>query len=191
VTCSEIRNMTVPYLELDLEPERVHRVTIHLETCHTCSIEMESVRQVLVKLKGREVPDPGQRFWSDFPGRVREGLMHARALLSRPDPAAPTRLYRLWPPWWSWAAAASVILLLGAWLLVGVQFFGTPGNDLTTTSSAPRNEATSNGSRGSDLADVAEMDWDKTWDDDDPDMVLVDIAAWLDPLTVDRLFTDI
>jgi hypothetical protein len=86
--------------------------------------------------------------------------------------------------------AASVIILVGAWLLVGVQLFGTPGNDLKG-GSAPKSEAINTGGQGSDLGDVAEVDWDKTWDEDDPDMVLVDIAARLDPLTVDRLFRDI
>ena len=191
MTCSDIRNMTVPYLELDLEGKRVHQVTVHLETCLDCRSEMEAVRQVLVRLKGRVVPDPGQRFWTEFPGRVREGLLHARAAVSRPDPTAQPRPYGLWVPWWSWAVAASVIILVGAWLLVGVQLFGTPGNDLTKGSSTPMNEAINTGSRGSDLADVAEVDWDKTWDEDDPDMTLVDIAARLDPLTVDRLFKEI
>ena len=151
---------------------------------------MESVRQVLVRLKGRVVPDPGQRFWTEFPGRVQEGLLHARAAVSRPDPTAQTRPYGLWAPWWSWAVAASVIILVGAWLLVGVQLFGTPGNDLKG-GSAPKSEAINTGGQGSDLGDVAEVDWDKTWDEDDPDMVLVDIAARLDPLTVDRLFKEI
>ena len=191
MTCSDIRNMTVPYLELELEGERVHQVTVHLETCLDCRSEMESVRQVLVRLKGRVVPDPGQRFWTEFPGRVREGLLHARAAVSRPDRTTQIRPNGLRVPWWPWAVAASVIVLLGAWLLVGVQLFGTQGNDLTKNSFPPKSEAINNGSRGSDLGDVAEVDWDKTWDEDDPDMVLVDIAARLDPLTVDRLFKDI
>ena len=189
MTCSDIRNMTVPYLELDLEGERVHQVTIHLETCHACRIEMESVRQVLVKLKGRGVPDPGQRFWTEFPGRVQEGLLHARAAVSRPDPTAQTRPYGLWAPWWSWAAAASVIILAGAWFLVGGQLLGTSGKALSKNSSTPKIEAINSG-RGSDLPDLAETDWDRAWDEDDPE-VLVDIAARLDPLTVDRLFKDI
>ena len=189
MTCSDIRNMTVPYLELDLEGERVHQVTVHLETCIGCRSEMESVRQVLVRLKGRVVPDPGQRFWSEFPAQVRVRLLQARTDASRSDPMP--RRSGLWAPRWSLAVAASVIILVGAWLLVGVQLFGTPGKDMNLGSSAPTNEALNNGSRVSDLGDVAEMDWDKTWDEDDPDMVLVDIAARLDPLTVDRLFKDI
>ena len=149
---------------------------------------MESVRQVLVRLKGRVVPDPGQRFWSEFPAQVRVRLLQARTTASRSD-SMPHRS-GLWAPWWPWAVAASVMLLVGAWLSVGGQLF-TPGTELTQGSSAPTTEATNNGSRGSDLGDVAEMDWDKTWDEDDPDMGLVDIAARLDPFTVDRLFKDI
>jgi hypothetical protein len=180
--------MTVPYLELDLEAERVHQVTIHLEMCHACRIEMESVRQVLVKLKGRGVPDPGQRFWSEFPAQVRVGLLQAMAAASRPDPL-PRPSYGLWGPWWSWAAAASVIILVGTWFLVGGQLLGTSGKDLSKNSSTPKIEAINSG-RGSDLPDLGETDWDRAWDEDDPE-VLVDIAARLDPLIVDRLFRDI
>jgi hypothetical protein len=180
--------MTVPYLELDLEAERVRQVTVHLETCHNCRSEMESVRQVLVRLKGRVVPDPGQRFWTEFPGQVREGLVHAKA--GAPGPVTgQVRPYGVGSSWWSWAAAASVIILVGAWLLVGGQLFSTPDSDLTRTSSTPTIEASNTG-RDSELPNLAETDWDRTWDEDDPE-VLVDIAARLDPLTVDRLFKDI
>jgi hypothetical protein len=188
VSCNDIRNMTVPYLELDLEAERVHQVTIHLETCHACRIEMESVRQVLIKLKGRGVPDPGQYFWTEFPAHVRVGLLQARPAGSRSDPT-PRRSYGSWAPWWSWAAAASVIVLVGGWFLVAGQFLGRSGNDLNQNSSTPKIEALNDG-RGSDLLNSAETDWDRAWDEDDPE-VLVDIAARLDPLTVDRLFKDI
>jgi hypothetical protein len=188
VICNDIRNMTVPYLELDLEAERVHQVTIHLEICHACRIEMESVRQVLVKLKGRGVPDPGQRFWTEFPAQVRVGLLQAGTAASRSDSKA-RRSYGLWAPWWSWAAAASVIILVGAWFLGGGQLSGTSGIDFSKNSSTPKIEAGYNG-RGSDLPDSTETDWDRAWDEDDPE-VLVDIAARLDPLTVDRLFKDI
>jgi len=81
------------------------------------------------------------------------------------------------------------MILVGAWLLVGGQLLITPGNDLTTTSSTPKIEALNSG-RGADLPNLGETDWDRTWDEDDPE-VLVDIAGRLDPLTVDRLFKDI
>lgn len=31
--CHEIKELTVPYLELDLEPSRVRDITAHLEGC--------------------------------------------------------------------------------------------------------------------------------------------------------------
>jgi hypothetical protein len=191
VTCNEIQNMTVPYLELDLDPERVHQMTTHLEACLACRSEMESVRQVLVRLKGRLVPDPGEPFWREFPDRVRVRLLHARADTKEPSSHAQHVFARVSLPRWSWALAASVSLLLGGWLLIGGQFFGTsPGNVLTRGGDAPKIEATNNGP-GPDLSDVAEVDWERTWDDDDQDMVLVDMAARLDPRILDRLFKDI
>jgi len=36
MTCNEIKELTVPYLELDLEPSRVRDVTAHLEGCAGC-----------------------------------------------------------------------------------------------------------------------------------------------------------
>ena len=191
MTCNEIQNMTVPYLELDLAPDRVHQVTAHLEICLDCRIEMESVRQVLVRLKGRLVPDTGERFWNEFPDRVRAGLLHARTDASQPTPIAQRLFSRAPVAPWSWALAASVVLLLGAWLLVGGQFWGTSGGNLLTKGGlAPNSQAINNG-HGSDLTDVAEGDWDRTWDEDDPDMVLVDMAARFDPGVLDRLFKDI
>ena len=191
MTCNEIQNMTVPYLELDLDPERVHQMTTHLEACLACRSEMESVRQVLVRLKGRLVPDPGEPFWREFTDRVRVRLLHARADAKEPSSNAQHVFSRVSLPRWSWALAASVSLLLGAWLLIGGQFFGkSPANVLTRGGDEPKIEATNNG-HGPDLSDVAEVDWERTWDDDDQDMVLVDMAARLDPRILDRLFKDI
>ena len=61
--CNEIKERSVPYLELDLEASLVSDITVHLEGCADCRVEMEAVRQVLVRLKASSVPDPGERFW--------------------------------------------------------------------------------------------------------------------------------
>ena len=74
MNCHDIQEMTVPYLELDLSPSAVRQVTDHLEDCETCRVDMEAVRQVLVRVKGRTVPDPGEAFWQAFPEQVRHGL---------------------------------------------------------------------------------------------------------------------
>ena len=191
MTCNEIQNLTVSYLELDLDPNRVHQVTTHLEMCLACRNEMEAVRQVLVRLKGRVVPDPAEPFWREFPGRVRVRLLHARTDAKQPSSKAQHFFSPVSLPRWSWALAASVSLLLGAWLLIGGQFFGrSPGDVFTRGGGALKIEATNNG-HGPDLSDVAEVDWERAWDDDDQDMVLVDMAARLDPRILDRLFKDI
>jgi len=180
VSCHDIKEMTVPYLELDLDPARVHEVTAHLESCVSCRNEMESVRQVLVlvKLKDQAVPDPGERFWQDFPEMVRRQL------------SPPFRRSRTWPVWPA-ALAAAVVLFIGLWLLMA----GQPSEEFRAKgSSTPTSETTSEASRSSstdDLPDLTEADWDKAWDEDDPDMVLVGLAAPLDLLTLDRLFNDI
>lgn len=186
MTCNDIQNMTVPYLELDLDPDRVHQVTEHLEVCLGCRSEMESVRQVLVRLNGRVVPDPGERFWNEFPPKVRHGLLHARTEATKSRPTVQRLFSRPLLPAWSWALAASVILLLGAWLFVGGQFLGKSGGDLLTKGGPAIKSPATNSAHGLDLADVAEVDWDRTWDEDDSDIMLADMAAQLDPRILDR-----
>src|SRR2546426_11694074 len=66
MTCNEIKELTVPYLELDLEPSRVRDVTTHLNGCAGCRAEMEAVRQILVRVKGMAVPDPGTSSGGNF-----------------------------------------------------------------------------------------------------------------------------
>ena len=229
MTCEEIKEMTVPYLELDLEASRVRDITAHLEACGHCRSEMETVRQVLVRLKGRTVPDPGERFWSDFAGKVREEYRIAseqrksweapaedvaqrvsRRLSERVRQRLSERVRRQLTErvqWkgnraWALALAASVVLLLGSWVLIARQQPPAPAG---LTSQAPvktpidgsgaRTDASQRklfaGAGGNELPDLSEIDWEGTWDDDDPDVMLVELAARLDPPTLDRLFNDI
>jgi anti-sigma factor RsiW len=183
MTCTEIKEVTVPYLELDLEPSRVHDVTAHLDTCSACRAEMEAVRQVLVRLKGIAVPDPGDRFWREFPGKVRKELAHERL----PIPAQQWK----WIAGWPMALAASVLLLVGAWFLRGVFDQGpapTPAGQ--SVAQAPKTRAGQPPAAEPELPQIAEADWQAYWDDD-PDLVLVEMASRLDRRTVDRLFGDI
>jgi hypothetical protein len=162
---------------------------------------MEAVRQVLVRLKGRVVPDPGERFWSDFPGRVHVKFRAAsdQPLAVRPFPEhLSQRLTELvfkrsaervsWKGNRSWALAlaASVMLLLGSWVLVARQHSPAPGQAPAGLASKAPLKATL-----ADLPDLSEIDWEDTLEDDDPDTMLVELAARLDPPTLDRLFNDI
>jgi predicted anti-sigma-YlaC factor YlaD len=178
MNCHEIQQITVPYLELDLDPARVHEVTTHLESCPNCREEMEAVRQVLVRLKGQTVPDPGEQFWAAFPSVVRRrlgdrvgGTERQRKSFVRAWRSASLRV-------WPLALAASVMIVAGTWFLTGGQWFHLDRGQVTVTHTT-------------DLPDFVEADWDRIWAEEDPDLALADLAAGLDPGTVDRLFKDI
>ncbi len=186
MTCNEIKELTVPYLELDLEPVRVREVTIHLDGCAKCRAEMEAVRQVLVRVKGVTVPDPGDQFWSEFPGRVRRELAHAQ--MKGQGDVTPLRRSVSARSWlrtsmWPMALAASVLLFIGAWFLKGLVDKGLV--------QAPTEQTVVQTPQGSqDLTHPTDADLETYWDDD-PDTVLVEMAARLDQRTMDRLFGDI
>ena len=118
MTCHDIKDLTVPYLELDLEPSRVRDVTTHLDGCAACRTEMETVRQVLVRVKGVGVPDPGDRFWNEFPGQIRREL--AREWEQGHSQVVPLRRPKKAMAGWPMALAASLLLLVGAWSLKGL-----------------------------------------------------------------------
>lgn len=177
MTCHEIKELTVPYLDLDLEPSRIRDVTVHLDGCAGCRAEMEAVRQVLVRVKGVAVPDPGDRFWKEFPDKVRRGLARER-------PPIPSGL-RKGLTGWPMALAASVLLLVGAWSLKGLVDQGS-----APTPTQPRAVAQTPQAVEPELPQLAEADWQAFWDED-PDMALVEMAASLDRQAVDRLFGEI
>ena len=185
--CSEVQERTVPYLELDLEASLVREITAHLEGCAECRAEMEAVRQVLVRVKGQAVPDPGEQFWREFPEGVRGQLVQAQGEATPLKPLShPLRSWvgismRSWPM----ALAASVVLLVGAWMLAGVfeTRDGAPSGKRQTVVQSPVEGK-------SDLPHVVEADWE-VFGEEDPDMVLAEMAARLDRHAVDRIFGEI
>ncbi len=188
--CNEIKELTVPYLELDLEPSRVRDITAHLEGCAGCRAEMEAVRQVLVRVKGVAVPDPGERFWNEFSGGVRREL--AREREQGRGQVVPLRRPRRAVAGWPMALAASLLLLVGAWFFRGAFEQGP-----APVPSLPQSVAQASRAGGSqlsaaepDLPQVAEADWQEFWDEDH-DLALAEMASRLDRKTVDRLFRDI
>jgi len=183
MTCNEIKELTVPYLELDLEPSRVRDVTTHLEGCAGCRVEMEAVRQVLVRVKGMEVPDPGDWFWKQFPERVRQELARAR-------PPGPVRRWKA-AAGWPMALAASVLLFVGGWSLKGML-----DKELVPAPPLPRAVVEAPQTRGAqpptavfDRPQLAEADWQEFWDEDHD--TVAEMASRLDRRVVDRLFGDI
>lgn len=182
MTCNEIKELTVPYLELDMEPSRVRDVTTHLNGCAGCRAEMEAVRQVLVRVKGMAVPDPGDRFWKEFPEKVRRGLARER-------PTGRSVWNATWMPSWPLALAASLLLVVGVWLLRG-QFDEAPAPSLRTAAKTESVRPASPDFTTADLPSVVDADWPDYWEVD-PDAALVEMARQLDRQTLDRLFTDI
>ncbi len=185
MTCNEIKELTVPYLELDLEPSLVRDVTAHLDGCAGCRTEMETVRQVLVRVKGVTVPDPGDRFWKEFPEKVRHGLARER-------PTVRSVWNAPWMPSWPMALAASLLLLVGAWSLKGMLDQGpapTPPQQ-RAVAQAPKAQGNQPPAAEPDLPQLAEADWQEFWDEDH-DLILAEMASRLDRRTLDRLFRDI
>ena len=184
MTCHEIKGLTVPYLELDLEPSRVRDVTAHLDGCAGCRAEMETVRQVLVRVKGVTVPDPGDRFWSGFPDKVRRELARER-------PPIPSRLWE-GIAGWPMALAASLLLLVGTWSVKGMLDQGPAQapSQPRAVAQAPKAQGSQPPAAEPDLPQLAEADWYEFWDEDH-DIVLGEMASRLDRQTVDRLFRDI
>jgi hypothetical protein len=182
MTCHEIKELTVPYLELDLEPSRVRDVTTHLEGCAGCRAEMEVVRQVLVQVKGTAVPDPGEQFWREFPHRVRRELEQLQSNAATPGGAS--RYQRFWgggvTAKRTLALAASLLLVVGLWSLKG----------LLDKRTEPPLQSVAQGPNAVDLPSPGDAEWEAYWEDD-PDTVLVEMATQLDRQTMDRLFAGI
>ncbi len=86
----------------------------------------EELERLLARMGQEEVPDPGEAYWSAFPGRVRQRLAGAPG--QTPAPATARRGLPLirWPVWGTLAAA----------LLVGLIYVGMPGVE-TGTSTPP------------------------------------------------------
>jgi len=63
----------------------------------------DEARRLLESLRDSEVPDPGEAYWSAFPGRVRRAI----------KPEARRRWgWIAWPAWGGLAAAAVLVLLV-------------------------------------------------------------------------------
>lgn len=192
MTCNEVKESTVAYLELDLEASLVRDITAHLEGCAGCRNEMEAVRQVLVRLKRQTVPDPGDQFWEEFPDQVRRQLAQAQGNatpLKRPLSRLRTRSGASMRSW-SVALAASVMLLVGAWFLTNLRDEGVVRMEQPQEQSVAKAPIERPPSLEPDLSNLVESHWE-VFGDEDPDTVLVDMAAQLDQRTVDRLFGEL
>ena len=101
--CERVQLDLAELLGGELAPARAAEVEAHLATCDACRAEAAELRSVLGALATDVAPDPGERYWQTFAGRVRT----ARATRDR---AAPRRS---WLGGWAprLALAASIALL--------------------------------------------------------------------------------
>lgn len=194
--CNEIKERSVPYLELDLEASLVSNITAHLEWCADCRVEMEAVRQVMVRLKTHAVPDPGEQFWRGFPEGVRSRLAQARGgVAPMKSPVRPRSWLGNLNPVWPLALAASAMLFVGAWLLTGpqeervAQLGQSPGASIKTTAVSGQNSQSA--ASEPDLPNLDESDWDVFEDEDAETIILVDMAAGMNRRILDPLFSEI
>ncbi len=165
------RIVTIVKLPARVRLPRSPRILVCDVNLRTGATATEAVRQVLVRVKGMAVPDPGERFWTEFPEKVRRGLARER-------PTGRAVWNVTWMPSWPLALAASVLLVVGAWLLRG-QFVEAPAPSFQTADFTT-----------ADLPGVADADWHDYWEVD-PDAALVEMARQLDRQTMDRLLAGI
>ena len=79
-TCENIRDLLVEHLAHELDRFRAAGVESHLAGCAACRAEESELRATLALLSEDAAPDPGERYWDSFAGRVR------MKIAARPEP---------------------------------------------------------------------------------------------------------
>jgi hypothetical protein len=112
----------------------------HLTGCPSCRTDVETLGQVLARVRAVDVPEPSPLFWDHLAARVGDAIAR--------EPA-PTPDRGWWSPRLAWAAAALVITAAGAGYLArpqprppitvvghGTPAVADPGDDVLTASGA-------------------------------------------------------
>jgi hypothetical protein len=113
MTCKDIdiKELLPSYVSDELDDRRKSRVESHLASCEDCRQELG----LLTMMSEETVPDPGEAFWAQMPGRIEREVRAGKAVrtfdLSR-------ILDSLTLPRWSWTAAAVGALLLVTWFAI-------------------------------------------------------------------------
>lgn len=104
--------MLPAYVADALEEEDMARVREHLIACSDCAQEAALLRM----MADEPVPDPGEAFWAEMPGRVYRAVQQKEK--RRPRLNFHELLQRLVLPRWAWAAAAVGIVFALSWLIM-------------------------------------------------------------------------
>lgn len=111
-TNKNIKDLLPAYVGEELNQADLSLVEEHVRTCADCTQEATLLRM----MADEPVPDPGEAFWAEMPGRVYHAVQHQ-------DKKGPQRnlhalLQRMILPRWAWAAAAAGIVLAISWFIM-------------------------------------------------------------------------
>ena len=109
---NNIKEMLPAYAADALNEADIARVSEHLMACADCAQEAALLRM----MADEPVPDPGEAFWAEMPGRVYRAVQQREK--SRPRLNFHELLQRLLLPRWAWAAAAVGIVFAVSWLIM-------------------------------------------------------------------------
>lgn len=104
-----IKELLPAYLEQTLTGANLRRVEEHLASCEDCNTELALLRAMTEDA----VPDPGEAFWSQMPGRVYRAVQQEQARKKRFD--LSWLLGSITLPRWAFTAATAGLVLLVAW----------------------------------------------------------------------------
>lgn len=107
---NDIKDLLPAYAADALKEDDIARVREHLLACADCAQEAALLRM----MADEAVPDPGEAFWAEMPGRVYRAVRQEEK--RRPRLNFHELLQRLALPRWAWAAAAVVVVFAVSWL---------------------------------------------------------------------------
>jgi len=109
---NNIKDMLPAYAADALKEADIERVREHLIACADCAQEAALLRM----MANEPVPDPGEAFWAEMPGRVYRAVRQKEK--GRPRLNLHELLQRVVLPRWAWAAAAVGIVFAVSWLVM-------------------------------------------------------------------------
>lgn len=107
----DIKELLPAYVSKELDRDTSNRVESHVASCSDCREELS----LLTMMSEEAVPDPGEAFWAQLPGRIEREVRDRKA--SRKFGLSGL-FDRMVLPRWAWTAAAVGALVLVTWFAV-------------------------------------------------------------------------
>ena len=134
---NKIKELLPAYVGEGLTGNDRVRVEEHLHSCEDCGREARLLRMMAAE----SVPDPGEAFWAEMPGRVYQDVQRLHPVRGRKVKENRFDIFGLVRslvlPRWAWAVAGAGAILLFSWLLMNPvrQDTGEPSSSGTGYSS--------------------------------------------------------